>query len=155
LRSNPKGAISAVRAEQASSLQVRNCQFLGDWYAGVDWKAVPEAPAVIANCLFLTRHHAVNSNIPQDAPAASSQVLNNTLVSRAGAVAIQIGLPKVPEPASGLTAARLEARRNVYGFGFLDVMYFAGSKEADEFLEREHRSLARRFVPVEDRSSLM
>src|SRR5262249_29072462 len=34
LRSRPKGMISAVRADQPSSFQVRNCVFLGDWFAG-------------------------------------------------------------------------------------------------------------------------
>src|SRR5439155_2430811 len=106
LRAEPKGAITAVRAEQAPSLQVRNCQFLGDWYAAVDVRADPETRAVVANCLFLTKHHAVNLNIQQEAPATSLQLLNNTMVARSAAVVVQIGLPKAPGPASGPTAAR-------------------------------------------------
>src|SRR5262249_5886485 len=47
LRSKAKGMISAVRADRASSLQVRNCQFLGDWYAGVDAQVWPDTRAVV------------------------------------------------------------------------------------------------------------
>jgi tRNA A-37 threonylcarbamoyl transferase component Bud32 len=153
LRSRAKGLISAVRADEPSSVQVRNCLFLGDWYAGMDWQVRPDARAVVANCLFLTGHHAVNVSLWSAAPNASVRLLNNTILSRVEAVSIQFNPPTAPGPAPRRTAVPLEARRNACSSGLLHFACWANSREADGITERELRSQSRQLLALEDQGN--
>jgi hypothetical protein len=106
----------------------------------------------VDNCLFLTRYHAVNFTISWAAPNASLRLVNNTMVVGGWAA----NVPRaVPEPERGRTPVPLDARRNVCSSGFLHFICYSPSKEADAFVQREHRSLARQFVALEDQGNVL
>jgi hypothetical protein len=159
LPSKHPGLIDAITAENSPSFHVHNCLFLGDWHAGpASNRVVPGARTVVVNSLFLTRGYALTFAVtpPQEeVPTASLQVLNNTMISRGGGpVAISISVRKAHKDVQGQKPPfRLEARRNLGGVGWLHFMYFSFSKESDEFLEREMRSLPSRLFTVEDQGN--
>src|SRR5262249_45357160 len=106
------------------------------------------------NCLFLTRH-GMNFTILPGGPKASVRLENNTIVSSGWAANLQISPPTVPVPAPGPTALPLEARRNACSSGLLHLVYFSPSREADEVLQREYRSLSPQYLALEDQGNLL
>jgi hypothetical protein len=153
LRSRATGFIGVVRADEPSSVQVRNCQFLGDWYGGMDWQVRPDSRAVVANCQFLANHHAVNVSLWSAAPNASVRLLNNTIVSRGEAANIQFNPLTGPGPAFRRTAVPLEARRNACSSGLLHFACWCNPQDADGITERELRSQSRQLLALEDQGN--
>jgi hypothetical protein len=142
----------ALVASYSPDFQIRNCQFLGDWFCGLDslWM-VADGRAIVANCLFLTVSHALTFHIQEDTPTASMQVLNNTMISHGQPIAISFkagqSLKNVSPP------LRLEARRNIGATGLLNFLCYSQSKDDDDVLEGELRSLPARLVALEDQGN--
>ena len=156
LRTKADPLIHAVAAEGASSVQIRNCLFLGNWHAGaaLNW-APPGGRMVVANNLFVSRHSAVHVSFPDDEPFVSPAVVqlsNNTMVVNA-AVNAQATLPAGPAQAQPNPKVRIEVVQNSCTAGLVGFVYFVPSKEDSDYLEREHRTLTRRFFALEDRGN--
>jgi hypothetical protein len=159
LRTKADILIDAVRAERSPSCRVLNCEFLGDWHAGagLNW-AGPGQRLVARNCLFLTKHAGLHVSIMDDAPivpAAVLQVSNNTMVVGNHAVNAQATLEKGPAPAPPQPKVRIEARHNVCTGGLTNFVFFSFSREADDFLEREHRARARQLFALEEQGNVL
>jgi serine/threonine protein kinase/TusA-related sulfurtransferase len=153
LRNKGNVLIHALAAERSDPLQIRDCEFLGDWHAGVALNSMAANRMVVASCLFLSAHNAVNVQIPRDAvltTPASLQLLDNTMIVGHHGVNIQAGADKPPAVPSTKLQLRIKARRNVCTQGLTSFHFFSISKQADEYVDRQYRAWAPQLVALAD-----
>jgi hypothetical protein len=132
-----------------SSSQVQYCEFLGDWHAGL---AGSTKSGIIANCLFLTRSHAVAlSANPEDSGTAVLHLRKNTMIALNHVVNIRIRVKDVAKQPRTEPAARIEAQGNLgSSYGGVAFAFWTPSKEAEDLIVRDHRAFARQLVALED-----
>jgi serine/threonine protein kinase len=148
------GLINAINSEGVSQLDVRNCQFLGEWHAGpVLGRAVRGSRLEVNNSIFFTAGHALGIHIDTtDTPRPRVEASSNTFATGRPPIWLAVGVQMVESQLTEQNKAAVWLERNLFPTGCLFVQYFSSSQATTEFLQREQRTLVPQLFQLESRN---